>query len=61
MIDIDREKQIVNDSTSNEKRLTSERNNILEINQNSSEIEEKANNSYQESLKELNQELDRIK
>lgn len=57
-IDIDREKQIVNDATSNEKRLSAEKNDILEINQNSSEIEEKANNSYQESLKELNQEQD---
>jgi chromosome segregation protein len=57
-IDIDREKQIVNDATSNEKRLAAEKNDILEINQNSSEIEEKANNSYQESLKELNQEQD---
>ena len=55
-IDIDREKQIVNDSTSNEKRLTSERNNILETDQNSSEIEEKALNAYEESLKELNEE-----
>ena len=57
-IDIDREKQIVNDATSNEKRLSAEKNDILEINQNSSEIEEKANSSYQESLKELNQEQD---
>ena len=57
-IDIDREKQIINDATSNEKRLSAEKNDILEINQNSSEIEEKANNSYQESLKELNQEQD---
>ena len=57
-IDIDREKQIVNDATSNEKRLSAEKNDILEMNQNSSEIEEKANNSYQESLKELNQEQD---
>ena len=57
-IDIDREKQIVNDATSNEKRLSAEKNDILEINQNSAEIEEKANNSYQESLKELNQEQD---
>ncbi|MDC1538462.1 AAA family ATPase [Pelagibacteraceae bacterium] len=57
-IDIDREKQIVNDATSNEKRLSAEKNDILEINQNYSEIEEKANNSYQESLKELNQEQD---
>ena len=56
--DIDREKQIVNDATSNEKRLSAEKNDILEINQNSSEVEEKANNSYQESLKELNQEQD---
>ena len=57
-IDIDREKQIINDATSNERRLSAEKNDILEINQNSSEIEEKANNSYQESLKELNQEQD---
>ena len=55
-IDIDREKQIVNDSTSNEKRLTSERSIILETDQNSSEIEEKALNAYEESLKELNEE-----
>ncbi len=54
--DIDREKQIINDSSSNEKRLSNERSDIIETEQNSSEIEEKAHNAYQQSLKELNKE-----
>jgi len=59
-IDIDREKQIINDSSSNEKRLTNEKANILETEQNFSEVEEKALNAYQESLKELNKEQEKL-
>ena len=54
--DIDREKQIINDSSSNEKRLAAERSDTIETEQNSAEIEEKAYNAYQQSLKELNNE-----
>ena len=55
-IDIDREKQIINDSSSNEKRLSNERSDVLEMEQNSSEIEEKAEKAYKETLGELGKE-----
>ena len=55
-IDIDREKQIINDASSNEKRLSIEKNDIIETDQNSSEIEKKAHNAYEDSLVELNKE-----
>jgi len=55
-IDIDREKQIINDSSSNEKRLLNERSDIEETEKTSSEVEEKAEKDYKESLGELNKE-----
>ena len=55
-IDIDREKQIINDSSSNEKRLSNERSDVVEMEQNSSEIEEKAEKAYKETLGELGKE-----
>jgi chromosome segregation protein len=55
-IDIDREKQIINDSSSNEKRLSNERSDVVELEQNSSEIEEKAEKAYKETLGELGKE-----
>lgn len=55
-IDIDREKQIINDSSSNEKRLTNERSDVLEMEQDSSEIEKKAEKAYKETLGELGKE-----
>ena len=55
-IDIDREKQIINDSSSNEKRLSNERSDVVELEQNSSEIEEKAEKVYKETLGELGKE-----
>ena len=55
-IDIDREKQIINDSSSNEKRLLNERSDIEETEKTSSEVEEQAEKDYKESLGELNKE-----
>ena len=55
-IDIDREKQIINDSSSNEKRLLNERSDIEETEKTSSEVEEQAEKDYKESLSELNKE-----
>ena len=55
-IDIDREKQIINDSSSNEKRLLNERSDIEETEKTSFEVEEKAEKDYKESLGELNKE-----
>jgi len=55
-IDIDREKQIINDSSSNEKRLLNERSDIEETEKTSSEVGEKAEKDYKESLGELNKE-----
>ena len=55
-IDIDREKQIINDSSSNEKRLSNERSDVVELEQNSSEIEEKAEKAYKGTLGELGKE-----
>ena len=56
IIVIDREKQINNDSSSNEKRLSNERSDVVELEQNSSEIEEKAEKAYKETLGELGKE-----
>ena len=55
-IDSDREKQIINDASSNEKRLVKEKEEIVELNQNYIEIEKKAHNSYKEALQSLNVE-----
>ena len=55
-IDIDREKQIINDSSSNEKRLLNERSDIEETEKTSSEVEEQTEKDYKESLSELNKE-----
>jgi len=55
-IDIDREKQIINDSSSNEKRLLNERSDIEETEKTSSEVEEQAEKDYKKSLGELNKE-----
>lgn len=60
-IDIDREKQIINDSSSNEKRLLNERSDIEETEKNSSEVEEKAEKDYKESLSQLNKEQEVLK
>ena len=59
-IDIDREKQIINDSSSNEKRLLNERSDIEETEKTSSEVEEQAEKDYKESLSELNKEQEVI-
>ena len=60
-IDIDREKQIINDSSSNEKRLLNERSDIEETEKTSSEVEEQAEKDYKESLGELNKEQEVLK
>ena len=55
-IDTDREKQIVNDASSNEKRLVKEKEEIVELDKNYIDIEQKAHKSYQEALENLNVE-----
>ena len=55
-IDSFREIQIVNDASSNEKRLIKEKEEIVELDQNYIDIEQKAYKSYQDALENLNVE-----
>ena len=59
--DINREKEIIANSTNNEERLTGERDEILVIEKNYYEIEKKATDDYKLSLSNLNKAREGIK
>ena len=59
--DIDREKEIVTNSTNNEERLTKEKNEIIELEKNYYEIEKKATDDYKDALNQLNQYRNQLK
>ena len=59
--DINREKEIIANSTNNEERLIRERDEILEIEKNYYEIEKKATDDYKSSLNNLNKARESLK
>ena len=59
--DINREKEIIANSTNNEERLIRERDEILEIEKNYYEIEKKATDDYKSSLSKLNKTRESLK
>jgi len=59
--DIDREKSIVIDATSNEKRLKEEKNELIEIDTKYYDTEKKSNEDLDATKKKLNVEIDKIK
>ncbi len=59
--DIDREKEIITNSTNNEERLTKEKNEIIELEKNYYEIEKKATDDYKDALNQLNQYRNQLK
>jgi chromosome segregation protein len=59
--DIDREKEIITNSTNNEERLTKEKNEIIELEKNYYEIEKKATDDYKDALNQLNQYRNKLK
>ncbi len=59
--DINREKGIVIDANSNEKRLKEEKNELIEIDSKYYETEKQSNEDLETSKKKLNLEIDRIK
>ncbi len=59
--DINREKEIIANSTNNVERLTKERDEILEIEKNYYEIEKKATDDYKISLNSLNNSKETLK
>ncbi len=59
--DINREKEIIANSTNNEERLIRERDEILEIEKNYYEIEKKATDDYKSSLSNLNKTRESIR
>ncbi len=59
--DIDREKGIVIDANSNEKRLKEEKNDLIEIDSKYYETEKKSNNDLESSKKKLYTEIEKVK
>ena len=59
--DIDREKSIVIDATSNEKRLKEEKNELIEIDSKYYDTEKKSNEDLDETKNKLNIEIDKVK
>ena len=59
--DINREKEIIANSTNNEERLIREKDEILEIEKNYYEIEKKATDDYKSSLSKLNKTRESLK
>ena len=59
--DINREKEIIANSTNNEERLTQEREDILKIEKNYYDIEKRATDDYKLSLNELNKAKEKLK
>ena len=59
--DIDREKGIIIDANSNEKRLKEEKNELIEIDSKYYETEKKSNQDLNDTKKKLNMELEKIK
>ena len=59
--DINREKEIIANSTNNEERLVNERNEIINIEKNYYEIEKNATDDYKESLNSLNKAKESLK
>ena len=59
--DINREKEIIANSTNNEERLIKERNDIAEVEKNYYEIEKAATDDYKDSLNQLNKAKEALK
>ncbi len=59
--DIDREKSIVIDANSNEKRLKEEKNDLIEIDSKYYDTEKKSNEDLSSTKKKLNIEIDKVK
>ena len=59
--DINREKEIIANSTNNEERLVNERNEIINIEKNYYEIEKNATDDYKDSLNSLNKAKESLK
>jgi chromosome segregation protein len=59
--DINREKEIIANSTNNEERLVNERNEIINIEKNYYEIEKNATDDYKDSLNTLNKAKESLK
>jgi chromosome segregation protein len=59
--DINREKEIIANSTNNEERLIKERNDIAEVEKNYYEIEKAATDDYKDSLNQLNKAKESLK
>jgi len=59
--DIDREKSIVIDANSNEKRLKEEKNDLIEIDSKYYDTEKKSNEDLDSTKKKLNVEIDKVK
>ena len=59
--DINREKEIIANSTNNEERLIQERNDIAEVEKNYYEIEKAATDDYKDSLNQLNKAKEALK
>ncbi|EMH79752.1 nucleotide-binding protein, SMC family [alpha proteobacterium HIMB114] len=59
--DINREKEIIANSTNNEERLIKERNDIAEVEKNYYEIEKAATDDYKNSLNQLNKAKEALK
>ena len=59
--DIDREKSIVIDANSNEKRLKEEKNDLIEIDSKYYDTEKKSNEDLNSTKKKLNIEIDKVK
>ncbi len=59
--DIDREKSIVIDATSNEKRLKEEKNELIEVDSKYYDTEKKSNEDLNETKNKLREEIDKVK
>ena len=59
--DIDREKSIVIDANSNEKRLKEEKHELIEIDSKYYDTEKKSNEDLDNSKNRLNQEIEKVK
>jgi chromosome segregation protein len=61
LLDSDREKEIISNSSTNEKRLLEEKNQLFDLEQKSYEIEKKSTDDYQEALSKLNKVKESLK